>query len=137
MSNMQKLIMGFVILIIIVVSFLGGIFIGQAYSPKNDLWINRIDSTTFYATIEEIKEYNGVTRVFVKGLDINDINYRGEYYFSIKENTAITWRTENITISDLNVGDNISITFTDETILTIYPTPLNEVIKINLLDDEI
>ena len=40
-----------------------------------------------------------------------------------------------IGLSDLEVGDNISITFDGE-ILDTYPAQINDVIRIILLDDE-
>ncbi len=41
----------------------------------------------------------------------------------------MTWRGEKVKVSDLKEGNNISITFTDEKINDISPTPLREVIK--------
>lgn len=48
----------------------------------------------------------------------------------------MTWRGEKVKVSDLKVEYNISITFTDEIINDIAPTPLSEVVKIQILDDE-
>lgn len=120
------------ILVIIIVSFIIGFFIGTSNAPVPNIAIVNNNSQTFYATITNIKD----NKISVKGLNVNDINYRGEFNFSIKDNTTITWRGENIDIADLKIGDKISITFTDETIIDIYPTPLNEVIKVQLLEDK-
>ena len=86
--------------------------------------------------------YNGDTwrcatiHFLVKGIEANDINYRGEFTFSIKEETSYTWRGTEISPSDLEVGDTISITFSGE-VLTIYPVIISNVIKVQLLEDEI
>lgn len=92
-------------------------------------------SRTFYATIKDIREYNGYTNVLVSGLDINDINYRSEFYFSIKETTDIIWQNVKIDKSELEVGDTVSITFTGG-VLESYPGQIQNVVEINLLDDE-
>ena len=41
----------------------------------------------------------------------------------------MTWRGEKIKVSDFKVGNNIAITFTDEMLTSISPTPLTEVVK--------
>lgn len=135
MNKTKKLFTILVILAIIGVSFFIGLFVGQLNGAKANGAVMS-ESQTFYAIIEEIIENDGVTRLLVKGLEINDINYRTKYYFSIDDNIKMTWRGEKISVSDLDIGDNISITFTDEMILAIHPAPLTEVIKIQLLDDE-
>ena len=68
-------------------------------------------------------------------MEINDINFRGEFCFFIVEETKITWRYTDILIDDLDVGDNISITFTGE-ILETYPGQIQQVEAVQLLDDE-
>ena len=90
------------------------------------------ETQTFYATIVEADD----THFLVKGIEANDINYRGEFTFSIKEETSYTWRGTEISPSDLEVGDTISITFSGE-VLTIYPVIISNVIKVQLLEDEI
>lgn len=87
---------------------------------------------TFYAEIEEIKD----NFILVKGLSVNDINFRGEFTISVVGETELEWRNTKINVTDLNVGDNISITFTGE-ILDSYPAQIKDVVKIQLLDDEI
>lgn len=85
----------------------------------------------FYA---EILEKKG-SSLQVDGLECNDINYRGEFYFHINEGTEITWRGTEIRKDDLDVGDNIAITFTGD-ILETYPAKIENVVRIQLLDDE-
>lgn len=137
MNNNQKIFIVIGILAIIVVSFSLGLFVGQKNAPKNDLAISKVIGQTFYANIESIKQYNdGSFHINVKGLDVNDINYRGNFTFKVDDNMDMIWRGEKVKVSDLKEGNNISITFTDEIVNDISPTPLREVIKIQILDDE-
>jgi len=129
MNNKLKIL---IILFFLFISFFLGLYIGQSNSSKPDVLITT-NGQTFYATVTQIRENN---KISVKGLEINDINYRGEFYFTIEDNTILTWRGINISVSDLNIGDNISITFSDEMLASIYPTPIENVEKIQLLDDE-
>lgn len=89
------------------------------------------NSQTFYA---EIKNING-TNLLVDGLEVNDINYRGEFSFKISEGTEIEWRNTIITLDDLDEGDRISITF-EGSIQETYPAKINDVVRIQLLEDE-
>lgn len=138
MSNKQKIFIIIGMVAIIGVSFIGGLCIGQKNAPKNDLAVSKVCGQTFYAKIESIKQYNdGSYHINVKGLEVNDINYRGNFTFKVDDNVDMTWRGEKINISDLKEGNNISITFTDEILNSISPTPLREVVKVQLVDDEI
>lgn len=138
MSSKQKVFIVIGMIVIIGVSFVVGLFIGQQNAPKNDLAIRKVVGQTFYANIDSIKQYNdGSFHLNVKGLEINDINYRGNFTFKVDDSIDMTWRGEKINISDLKEGDNISITFTDEIINDISPTPLEEVVKVQLLRDDV
>ena len=88
------------------------------------------DQQTFYAEIRERE----ADRFLVKGLAVNDLNYRGIHFFSATE-TALLWRGTAIGLSDLDAGDIIAVTF-DGYVLESYPAQLQEVIRIQLLDDE-
>ena len=137
MKSTQKILIIIGIIIIMGVSFVLGIFVGQMNAPKNDLAFTKVSGQTFYANIESIKQYNdGSFHINVKVLDVNDINYRGNFTFKVDDNMDMTWRGEKVKVSDLKEGNNISITFTDEIVNDISPTPLREVIKIQILDDE-
>ena len=138
MSNKQKILIVIGIIVIIGVSFAVGLFVGQKNVTNNDLAISKVCGQTFYANIESIKQYNdGSFHLNVKGLEVNDINYRGNFTFKVEDNMDIIWRGEKIKVSDLAVGNNISITFTDEILTSISPTPLQEVIKVQLLDNTV
>lgn len=86
---------------------------------------------TFYATITNINDLN----FEVKGLSVNDINYRGEFTFTVDTETKMEWRGTELSISDFDIGDNISITFSGE-VQEIYPAHILDVFRIQLLDDE-
>ena len=112
------------------ISFVIGLLVGQYNKAKTDLLIRKAEGTTFYAKIDSIRENNGTIHISATGLDVNNINWRG------KESTDIVWRGVKIPVSDLGVKNNIAITITDETIPDVVPTPLQEIEKIELLDDK-
>lgn len=118
------------------ISFVIGLLVGQYNKAKTDLLIRKAEGTTFYAKIDSIRENNGTIHISATGLDVNNINWRGKYNFSIKESTDIVWRGVKIPVSDLGVKNNIAITITDETIPDVVPTPLQEIEKIELLDEK-
>ena len=100
--------------------------------------IKQFNKSSFYAIIEDkIEKDNGNTIVFVKGLETNEEQWRGEIYFNIEKNekVEIIYKNKNISTSDLKVGDKVQITFEDKIINSMYPTPLNEVTKIELIDN--
>lgn len=132
-----------IILSIIVIMFVAIVsyFIGykKAYDDyERDLDNHKVSYNTFYATITDIED-TGLTiddtAITVKGLDINDINFRGNFKFIITEATEIEWRYTNIDASELEIGDNISIIFTGG-IQETDPAKIDDVLKIQLLDDE-
>lgn len=87
-----------------------------------------IETQTFYAEITDISGGHMV----VSGLSVNDINFRGDFTLSA-DNAEITWRYEEISAEDLDVGDNISITFAGD-VQERYPAGLTDVVKIELLN---
>ena len=130
MSNKQRIFIVIGLTLIIVVSFISGLLIGQKNSPKNNLAVSEVYGETFYASIESIKQYNdGSFHINVKGLEVNDIK--------VDDSINMTWRGEKIKVSNLKEGNTISITFVDEVFSDISPTPLTEVVKIQILDDEL
>ena len=103
------------------ISFVIGLLVGQYNKAKTDLLIRKAEGTTFYAKIDSIRENNGTIHISATGLDVNNINWRGKYNFSIKESTDIVWRGIKIPVSDLGVKNNIAITITDEGYFKIIP----------------
>ena len=133
MGKKSKIILSiFVILFVSVISYFIGYKKAYDYEKEFKLYYN-----TFYATITDIHD-TGLTiddtLLEVKGLEINDINFRGNFRFVITEATEIEWRNTNIETDDLNVGDNISIIFTGS-IQETDPAKINDVLKIQLLDE--
>lgn len=90
-----------------------------------------MNTKTFYATVESI---NGNSFV-VQGLEVNDINSRGQFTFTVEDTTALEWHNTEIQISDLQAGDTISVTYSGGVTET-YPAGIENIIKIVLLDDE-
>ncbi len=123
-----------IIAVILIWTLVGGVIgyqIGSGVYKKDSSDGEDTLSQTFYA---EIKEING-NSLLVEGLSVNDINFRGQFSFSVTDETKLEWRYTEISLSDLDVGDKISVTFTGA-IMESYPAGLTEVVRIQLLDDE-
>lgn len=98
---------------------------------------------TFYATIEEISDttLSGVKEIKVKGLDINDINHREEYYFhvildNIPNNFKIKWNKSDINFEQLQVGQTVAI-YNYGNISDDEPNFLNGVKMIIVINEEL
>lgn len=141
MKKESKIILSIiVILLVAIVSY----FVGykkayndyESFLNNND---NGVKYQSFYATITDIED-TGLTiddtALTVKGLDINDINFRGNFKFVITEATEIEWRYTKLDTSELEIGDKISIIFTGN-IQESEPAKIEDVLKIQLLEDEI
>ena len=139
MDDKQRIIIIIVVIIISGVSFIVGLFIRKMNVVNDDLPIhNIVQGQTFYAKIESKEQYNdGSIHLNVKGLEVNDINYRGNFTFKVDDSIKIIWRDEEVKVSDLKEESNISITFDDKIINGVSPTILEDVVKIQILDDEI
>ncbi|TWH58155.1 hypothetical protein DesLBE_2463 [Desulfitobacterium sp. LBE] len=119
----KTILIGYLILLVAVAN--GGFWIGRNTADP-------IAGATFYATIEDIDQNN----FLVNGLDVNDINNRGEVYFSVDNKTKLEWRHTQITREDLQIGDTISVTYLGE-VQESYPRrTVNPVIRVTLLEDE-
>ena len=108
-------------------AFVGGFFVGRNNQKLADL----PNCEVVYA---EIISVNG-SNFHVKGLDVNDINGRGEFTFSVKENTKLVWRGTELSLSDFQAGDRIAF-YWRGLILESYPAQVQNVVMIKLLDDE-
>lgn len=100
---------------------------------KNDY---NIGNNVFNARIKEIRAYNGITTILIEGLESNDINHRGEFDFSVDNDTELLWKEAKIELSSLKEGQNVSINSTGE-VLESYPAQLTKVTKIIVLEDEL
>ena len=129
---MKKGLKIILIIFIVAIALILGYFVGykRAYD-KIENANQTIDQQTFYAEIKEITD----NHFLVQGLTVNDINYRGEFTFSIMGETELLWRGAEIELSDLDVGDNIAITFVGE-VLESYPAQITEIVRVQLLEDE-
>ena len=130
------------IILIVVVGVLG-YFIGakvayDRYERALDLVAER-ETQTFYGTVIDLLPGNPEVGVYgilhVKGLEVNDINYRGEFTGNLADKTKLTWRGTDISLNDLNTGDRVSITY-EGLVKEIHPAQIDDVIKIQLLEDE-
>ena len=129
---MKKVSMKTAILLLIVGMLFSGIigfFIGR--DNLNVANESVLEITTFYATVLDV---NG-DFFHVKGLDVNDINFRGEFTFVVDKDTIIEWRYEAMNVSELKVGQQISISFIGP-IMESHPAQLSKIVKIQLLDDK-
>ena len=102
---------------------------------------NRKEIPAFYATIEEISEGEvyGTKTIKVKGLDINDVNHRGEFYFTvildhIPDNFKIEFNGTKIAFEELKVGQKVAV-YNYGDVLESEPAYLSQVRKIVVLDD--
>lgn len=112
-----------------------GFFLGRYTAPQNEEFSASTNDAALYQTLyAEIEENNGQS-LLIKGLDVNDVNGRGEFYVTIDADTILEWRSEPITLEELEVGDTISITHTGN-IGETYPVQIFETVRIQLLDDE-
>ena len=98
-------------------------------------WAGRLtaapaDTCTFYAVIERIDG----PHLLVQGLDINDINHRGQFHFTIQDSTVLLGQNTAIASNDLQVGNRIAVTYTGPVQET-YPAGLTCVTMLQLLKD--
>lgn len=99
------------------------------------LWVKG-EGDVFYAVIEDISEYQQYTNILVRGLEINDINHRGTYNFSLKEDTILEWIYAPIEKSQLKVGQTVSIRSVGG-VAESAPAQLSYVDKVIVLDDKL
>ena len=120
-----------VVTVLVVGAFVGGFFAGKSGQrvETQPVWS---DTEVVYAEILSVDDGH----FHVRGLDVNDINGRGEYTFSAKEQTKLIWRGTELSISDFDAGDRIAFYYSGE-VLTIHPALVPNVVKIKLLDDEV
>lgn len=97
---------------------------GMGYRSLDDE--GQIDVHAFYAEVKEVREET----ITVKGIQLNDEAYRGEFTFQLYEGLIIEWHDQLISFSDLEEGDSVSI------ILITDVLGVEDIFKIQLLDDE-
>lgn len=129
--NRKRIMVVICAVVIATISFLMGFIVGKSEQKKSNTSSALTGGQTFYATIKE----NNSGLFWVEGLPVNDINFRGEFRFTVSDDTKLEWRYEDIAVNELCIGNNISITFTGD-IQETYPAVIMDVTKIQLLDDE-
>lgn len=136
---MNKKVLGLIIILVVIVMAVIIAIVIKPDKSNSDITNSNIvrenNEDIFYANIEEINEYNGITTVLVKGLENNDINHRGEFEFSIDDDTEILWEETKVGISNLKVGQKISITSTGD-VLERYPVELTKVTRVIILNEK-
>ncbi len=120
-----------VTVVLIIGAFVGGYFAGKS-GQRVETQLVWSDVQVVYAEILSVKD----GFFHVKGLDVNDINGRGEFTFFTNENTKLIWRGTELSLSDFESGDRIALFYTGE-VLESYPAQIQNVVKIKLLDDEV
>ncbi len=121
---MRKAITMFTAAMALLVGLAVGLMIGRNTARS-------VTGATFYATIDEVnQDYSSLT---VTGLEVNSINFRGSFSFSV-ENAELEWRYTELTIDELRQGQTIAVTFTGD-IEETDPAGLNGVVRVELLDD--
>lgn len=84
-----------------------------------------IDVDAFYAEVKEV----GEDTVTVAGIPLNDKAYRGEFTFQTYEGLPVEWHDRQISISDLDEGNLVSV------VLLTDLGGTEDIFKIRLLDD--
>ena len=135
-TKFNLIFIGSLLLVSVISYFLGALITYRKLD--NSLNNQNINYQSFYATITDIKD-TGLEKepklIEVKGLDINDINFRGNFEFLVTEATELEWRYTMLEPNELEIGDNIAIIFTGN-IEEKDPVSINDVLKIQLLDDK-
>ena len=99
--------------------------LGRSTAPASHM------GETFYATVDRAAGDS----LAVTGLEINDVNHRGAFTFSVEEDTVLEWRHAPIALAELEPGGTISVTYTGG-IQESYPAGIDGVVRVQLLDDE-
>ena len=127
MKSYRKWILVFVLLL---AGGAGGFLLGRETAPDSTTsTLSWMQCDTIYVTILEKQDGN---YFHVKGLSVNDVNGQGEYSFSLEDDAKLVWRGTEITAADLQVGDNIAITYSGG-VLEIYPAQFAKVLQIKKL----
>ena len=127
MKKKRNLLVVCLLLLVVAVSFY---FIGYKVAYDR-MEAPAPEQQTFYAVITGI---NG-RQLAVDGMEINDVNFRGAFTFEVTEETVLVWRGTGLQVSELEVGDSVSITFSGS-IQETSPARISDVLRLQLLDDE-
>lgn len=88
---------------------------------------------TFNAIIKRIRKSGETAVILAVGIENMNPSYQEEFEFSIDYDTKLLWEENEIELSDLKAGQQISITFSGE-ILETSPAVLEEVTEVVVND---
>ena len=164
-KNVKKIKFSTVLTIILILVLVGltvfSVYLFNQFSTYKNAYLKAMDivismSTSgrypdcFYATIEDIstnQSLNGQSIIKVKGLDINEKRYRGEFTFGITldnigDNFKIEHNGEEVPFSSLKTGQTIAVYDYSNTSSKAYTENteegyLSSVYKVSILDDNL
>lgn len=131
---MKKIVMLLIIFILVAIVLIVGINVVKPKIVSHHFPFGT-EQKTFYATIKEITEYNGITTLLVEGVESNDINHRGKFTFTIND-TRVLWKGATVSSSYLKKDMLITIGKYDYVQET-YPAKLVNVKNIIIIQDEL
>lgn len=120
--DMAALLIIVFLLFAVLMSFVLGFRMGY-HALDNDE--GQIDIHAFYAEVKEV----GTETITVKGLQLNDADYRSEFTFQLYEGLMIERHNQPISLSDIDKGDLVSI------VLLTDISGVEDVFKIQLIDE--
>lgn len=107
----------------------GGFLLGRTTAPDDAASVLSWEQCdTIYATILDQQD----TFLHLEGLSVNDINGQGEYIVPLDKDIKCIWRGVEIPVADLEVGDNLAITYSGD-VLETYPVHFTQVLQIKKL----
>ena len=104
------------------VSFIGGFGLAYRSFEKEE---GQIDVTAFYAKIVSIDE----DHITVKGIPLNEKDYRDKFTFELHESIVIEWQGQQIALADLREGDLVAVILLQDIV------GVEDIFKIQLLND--
>lgn len=128
-KGVKRAVLIIVVAVLVIGAFVGGFFAGKSGQRVETQFVEGY-AEVVYAEILNVDD----GFFHVRGLDVNDINGRGEYTFAAKENTRLVWHVTDIPLSDFDVGDRIAFYY-NGLVLDSNPAQVQNVVKIKLLDD--
>lgn len=129
---MKKIVMLLIIFILVAIVFVLGINIVKPKIVSHHFPFGT-EQKTFYATIKEIKEYNGIITLLVEGIESNDINCRGKFTFNINK-TQILLNNEKVDKSYLK-KETLIIIGKYDAVQETYPARLVNVKTITIVEE--
>ncbi len=86
--------------------------------------------STFYASVDSIDGRS----LSVTGLDVNDINGRGEFFITLADDAPVMFRGTSVPVDSITEGEIIEVIY-DSLVLESYPAIIYDVAAIKILSD--